>query len=94
MRRFFRTIRLISFALFPATGKAGAQLRADGTGNCSPRDIGDIGRFVDGRGELRVFFPECLPSAAPFILFRLKRQGYSRCTVEVSSGGLVVAGRR
>jgi hypothetical protein len=53
-----------------------------------------MGRFLDGRGELLLFFADCLAPAAPFILFRLKREGFSRCSVEVTKRGLLVRGRR
>jgi hypothetical protein len=61
---------------------------------CEPREVGSLHRHLDSRGHFRVVFPNCLPAAAPFVLFRLKRQGYSRCTVQVSGEGLLVEGDR
>lgn len=63
--------------------------------SCTPRQIkGGVGRLVNSQGELRLFFPGCLAIAAPLILFRLKREGFSRCSVEASDQGLLVRGRR
>lgn len=66
-----------------------------GIKRCAPRQIrGGMERFLDDGGELRLFFPDCLPLAAPFILFRLKRQGFSGCYVRSAERGLYVAARR
>jgi hypothetical protein len=43
---------------------------------------------------LAYFLPATWPVAAPFILFRLKRTGYSNCRVVVQEGGLLVTARR
>jgi hypothetical protein len=68
---------------------------AEGIQHCAPRQIrGGMDRFLDDGGELRLFFPDCLPLAAPFILFRLKRQGFSGCYVRSTDRGLYVAARR
>ncbi|MEA5113210.1 MAG: hypothetical protein VB050_04215 [Geobacteraceae bacterium] len=45
-------------------------------------------------GSYRVFLPEVSPLAAPFILFRLKRGGYSACRVTVIDRGLLVSASR
>ena len=67
----------------------------DGALRCDPRRIRcGMGRLLDSRGELRLFFPRCLAIAAPVLLFRLKREGFSRCSVEASRQGLLVRGRR
>lgn len=74
-------------------GRATREL--DGALSCDPRRIrGGMGRLLDSRGELRLYFPGCLAIAAPVILFRLKREGFSRCSVEASPQGLRVRGRR
>ena len=74
-------------------GAAAGEL--DGALRCDPRRIrGGMGRLLDSRGELRLFFPGCLAIAAPVILFRLKREGFSRCSVEASPQGLLVRGWR
>lgn len=89
------TTRLMFWSLLPA-GK-GETAHCEGEGECrlAPRQIrGDLGRFLNSQGELRLFFPGCLPIAAPAVLFRLKRQGFSRCRVEASGRGLLVRGMR
>lgn len=45
-------------------------------------------------GFLKVFFPDVFPFAAPFLLYRLKRTGFSGCRVTVTNGGLLVTARR
>jgi hypothetical protein len=71
---------------FPPTGEVR---------HCTPRQIrGGMNRFLDGRGELHLFFPDCLAIAAPFVLFRLKREGFSGCYVRSADAGLYVQGRR
>ena len=93
--RLFRTLRLIGYALLPSEGGGADPAGAGAVRRCEPRQIrGGMGRFLDSAGELRLFFPDCLALAAPFILFRLKREGFSRCSVEVSERGLLVRGRR
>jgi len=45
-------------------------------------------------GPYSVFLPGVYPLAAPFILFRLKRRGYSACRVTVINRGLMVSASR
>ena len=62
---------------------------------CEPRQIrGGMERLINSQGELRLFFPDCLAIAAPLLLFRLKREGFSCCLVQVADHGLLVLGRR
>jgi len=93
--RIICTLQLICYALLPSAGGGTDPARTGEVRRCEPRQIrGGMGRFLDGAGELRLFFPGCLAVAAPFILFRLKREGFSRCTVQASERGLLVQGRR
>jgi len=83
------------YALLPPTGGAPVPPGAGEVPRCAPRQIrGGMGRFLDSRGELRLFFPGCLALAAPVVLFRLKREGFSRCFARASEQGLYVEGRR
>jgi hypothetical protein len=83
------------YALLPVAGGAPAAPAETGkTKRCMPREVRGMQRFLNPRGELQLFFPDCLPIAAPFILFRLKRQGFSGCLVQAVEGGLRVQGRR
>lgn len=92
---FLRTLELMWYALLPSMGGT-ADPGAEGEiRRCEPREIrAGMGRFLDAQGELGLFFAGCRPLAAPFILFRLKREGFSRCSVETKNGGLLVRGRR
>jgi len=93
--RFLRTLRLIGYALLPSAGGRGEPTERGEVRRIEPRGIrGGMGRYLDGAGELRLFFPDCLAAAAPFILFRLKREGFSRCRAHASERGLLVEARR
>ena len=93
------TAQLVLYALLPA-GQNPELVEAvppetDGAVRCPPRWIrGDKARLLNSQGELRIFFANCLAIAAPAVLFRLKREGFSTCSVQVSEGGLLVRGRR
>ncbi|WP_298437197.1 hypothetical protein [Geobacter sp.] len=50
--------------------------------------------LVNGEGELSLFFIGAPALAAPFLLFRLKRLGFSRCRAAVNSGGIALTARR
>ena len=89
------TLQLMFYALLPPTGGAATAIGAGEVPRCEPRQIrGGTSRPLDSRGELRLFFPGCLAIAAPFVLFRLKREGFSSCSVQASGEGLQVRGRR
>jgi hypothetical protein len=45
-------------------------------------------------GSLKILIPLVFPLAAPFLLYRLKRTGFSGCRVTVIDGGLLVTARR
>ena len=93
--RILCTLQLMLYALLPPAGRAGAARKAGEVPHAAPSRIrAGMDRFLDDSGELRVFFPRCLPIAAPFLMFRLKREGFSRCTVRASDRGLYVQGRR
>ena len=101
--RMYRTAQLMVSALLPpmpagteAPQVAASALREfEGARCCAPGQIrGGRDRHLNSEGELRLFFPDCLAVAAPLVLFRLKREGFSRCSVKVSDQGLLVRGRR
>lgn len=94
-QRVWRTLQLSLLALLPSRGGEPDPGVAGKVRECEPLQIrGGMGRFLDVGGELLLFFSDCLAPAAPFILFRLKREGFSRCSVEVTKRGLLVRGRR
>ena len=93
------TLELAWYALLPAKRIAAAQggeaaAAAGERKRCAPRQVRELQRFLDPAGELEVFFPGCLAIGAAFVLFRLKRQGFSNCSVRASEEGLQVRGRR
>jgi len=103
INRILCTVELMLYTVLPPTpgaadpeaAKARGGEDAEGIRHCLPRQIrGGMDRLLDDGGELRLFFPDCLPLAAPFILFRLKRQGFSGCYVRATDRGLYVAARR
>lgn len=59
-----------------------------------PLYLADLGRAVGKGGRLALFFPGCRAPAAPFILFRLKREGFSDCRAIATPDGLLAEARR
>lgn len=89
------TLELVIYALLPPRETPGAGGGAAGVRRCGPEEIrGGVERFADAGGTFRVLFPGCLSIAAPAVLFRLKREGFSRCTVRETEEGLYVEGMR
>ena len=59
-----------------------------------PRCLAGLSRAAGKGGELALFFPGCRAPAAPFLLFRLKREGYSNCRAIATADGLLVEATR
>lgn len=94
-------------ALWPRAQRGGAPARnaaphypsaPTGFTPVAPADIplilADPARAVSDRGNLALFFPGCPSLAGPFLLFRLKRLGFSRCRVHALANGLTLSARR
>jgi hypothetical protein len=99
VRRFLKgmssTLELMLYCLLPIRNGAGSQGGGGGAVRCTPRQFGrGVDGFLDSGGNFEVFLPDCWGLAAPLVLFRLKRQGYSRCSVQATGAGLHVEGRR
>ena len=94
--RIASTVQTVLYALLPPGG--GGKGRVAGSGQvrrCMPRDFRwGMEHFLDEKGDFRILIPDCLPIAAPVILFRLKREGFSGCFVRTTNEGLYVEGRR
>jgi hypothetical protein len=56
--------------------------------------LANLGPVVGADGRLALFFPGCRAPAAPFVLYRLKREGYSGCTATATPDGLLVNAAR
>ncbi|WP_243372903.1 hypothetical protein [Geotalea sp. SG265] len=101
--RWLFTAQVIAAALVPGRviGRHGlesaAQLTWGESGYLQPAPetllvhLGDLRALVDGKLHLRLFIKECLAPAAPFLLFRLKRQGFSRCRAEAAREGIYLS---
>lgn len=95
MKRTLRTLELIWRLILPPRGGAPQPTTSGEVRTCEPEEIGrGMGLYLDSAGKLRLFVPQCRPIAAPVVLFRLKRQGFSRCSVEESGGGLLIRAQR
>jgi hypothetical protein len=100
LRKLHVTALIMLYALFPPRNNNGGLSETAVDDSPSPPGcmsvpaghipyyLADLNRTVNPRGEIHLFFPGCLPLAAPCLLFRLKREGYSRCRAIVSEGGL------
>ena len=102
-RRFFITMLVVIRSLVPTDSRASLPGRAPGKGppGYVPVPLEDIAlylselhRAVGNDGKLALFFPDCAAPAAPFLLFRLKREGYSDCRVISTGDGLLVDATR
>ncbi|HEY6838674.1 MAG TPA: hypothetical protein VI389_08030 [Geobacteraceae bacterium] len=59
-----------------------------------PFRLADFSRSVGSDGILSLFFPGCRAPAAPFLLFRLKRSGFSGCRAVTTPAGLTLTAFR
>jgi hypothetical protein len=56
--------------------------------------LGNLGQALDNKGRLHLHFPDAAAIAAPLLLFRLKRSGFSACRVLAGPDGLTVIASR
>ena len=94
--RLVTTLRLIRYSLFPVTTFDVSPLpHPPDSLIVSPRAL--YACFGDPEWSAREFsilVPGVFPLGAVFILFRLKRWGFSGCRVSVGRDGLSIRGRR
>jgi len=102
-RKLSTTVRVIVNSLCPAGRRA--PLAGSVSGQAPPGYtpvppeaislyLAGLDSAVGGDGKLALFFPDCAALAAPFLLFRLKREGYSGCRAMATKGGLLVDATR
>lgn len=103
LRRLHATITLARYALSPPAISANRSERVpacNGTGpyTINPDEIAialaSIPCFADRDGSLSILFRDVSSLAAPFLLFRLKRTGFSACRVVQEERGLLMTARR
>lgn len=95
LERKLVTLGVMLYSLVPPGRGEPVPLPEGGVHLLEPRDLlGGVERFLDQRGDLIVFFPGCEAPAAPFLLFRLKRSGFSCSRAEASPEGLLISARR
>jgi hypothetical protein len=102
LSRWLLTARVIAMALVPASGRIGhatgkfsAPANEGGFMPLAPKALdahmGNLRVILDDRQQLRLLLKGCRSIAAPFLLFRLKRQGFSRCRAEAASEGIYLS---
>ena len=104
LHRICLTTLVIGYALFPPTpGKVMYNLKTaaeSSSGDMVVRGdnvrfyLADLNRAINRQGELRLLFPGCFALAAPLLLFRLKREGFSNCRALMTEEGLLLCAIR
>jgi hypothetical protein len=104
LHRINLTALVISYAFFPPDPKKVGQNRkaaadpASGdisvNGDNASFYLADLNRAINPQGELRLLFHGCLAMAAPVLLFRLKREGFSNCRALMMDEGLLLTAIR
>ncbi len=103
INRFYISALVMIWALFPPrTGSE--ELRGTAEGHSAERLAGnresvlfylaDLNRALDSHRELKIIFPGCFVFAAPLLLFRLKRWGFSNGRAVMTAEGLLLAASR
>jgi hypothetical protein len=97
-KRLYLSVLVITYSLITPKSDNGVQPAVEKTLSQPPHIattkeairfyLEDLSRGVDQQGELKLLFSGCLAFAAPFLLFRLKRIGFSNCRVLMTGEGL------
>lgn len=102
-KKFGTTAGIIACALYPQTRRDPATRTPPGGTNAGSyeipaggacRALADLSLLSDRQGNLSILFRDCSWPAAPFLLYRLKREGFSACRVLSVPSGLLVKGVR
>lgn len=100
INRLYATLLLIRHALLPLAKPAAGPLPppGDGTTSLVPESfaaaLANLDATLRPDGSLDLLFNGALAPAAPFLLFRLKRHGYSACRAAVTLQGIRLTARR
>jgi hypothetical protein len=100
INRLYATLLLIRHSLVPAKGAERSPLPATGSGalQIPPQAFAALlpalDRCLQPDGRLELLFEGALAPAAPALLFRLKRNGFSDCKVVCTSAGISLTARR
>ena len=107
LQRLYRTLLVIGFSIRPASpGKSKYILKTTPESSHSLSIhvvasneairyyLSDMCKWIDRQGELRLLFPGCHVLAAPFLLYRLKRSGFSDCRALMTGEGLLITAVR
>jgi hypothetical protein len=80
------------------TGKGGTVLMPCGQTAVTPQTlplvISELSRDMGNTGTVQLFLPGCFAPAAPCLLFRLKRSGYSGSRATLTRDGLLLTATR
>lgn len=100
LHRIYLTARVISYALFPPRPENFRHIRKGAAEHIAMRGdnirfyLADLNRAINREGELRLLFPGCFALAAPLLLFRLKRNGFSNCRALLTAEGVFLNASR
>ncbi len=104
LRRLWTAAIVIAYTLFPPREKNDCLTGHEpshGAPSCGlvrqagiPHFMANPACAMDDRGDLAIFFPDCILLTAPFLLLRLKQTGFSRCKAVTLRGGIFITGRR
>jgi hypothetical protein len=101
INRLHATLCLIRQILFPATDKERYPLIRVSAGrtDLKPDQFASALKEISPRlpvpgGRLELLFVAVLAPAAPFLLYHLKRNGFSDCRAVVTREGILVTARR
>jgi hypothetical protein len=98
MHRWRTTILVIRLALWPQKNGGTEFHPPDAARTTAPlalrARLSNLAAYLDRHGHLQFKICDCFALAAPFILFRLKRTGFSDCRVTHKNGELTISARR
>lgn len=100
INRIYATLLLIRYAVFPAKRAARFYWPSAGGGitrtppQAFAAQLSTLETALQANGKLEILFEDALAPAAPFLLYYLKRNGFSECRAVVEPDGIIVTARR